>query len=78
MKTVEIKSGNILLDGVKTQIISGAIHYFRVHPDLWDDRLDKAVAFGLNTIETYIPWNLHEPRPGKYCFEGIADVEKFI
>ena len=78
MKTVEIKSGNILLDGVKTQIISGAIHYFRVHPDLLDDRLDKAVAFGLNTIETYIPWNLHEPRPGKYCFEGIADVEKFI
>ena len=78
MKKIEVNKGKILIDGVETQIISGAIHYFRVHPDLWDDRLDKAVAFGLNTIETYIPWNLHEPRPGKYCFEGLADVEKFI
>ena len=60
------------------QIISGALHYFRVHPELWDDRLDKAVAMGLNTIETYIPWNLHEPHRGEYVFDGICDVESFI
>lgn len=78
MKKIEINKGKILIDGVETQIISGAIHYFRVHPDLWDDRLDKAVAFGLNTIETYVAWNLHEPHPGEYCFDGIADLEKFI
>lgn len=77
-KTISIENGKILIDGKPVQIISGAIHYFRVHPDLWDDRLDKAVAFGLNTIETYIPWNLHEPHPGEYCFSGIADLESFI
>lgn len=60
------------------QIISGAIHYFRVHPDLWDDRLDKAVAFGLNTVETYIPWNCHEPHRGEFIFRGQYDLEAYI
>ena len=78
MKTVEIKNDDIKIDGKSVQIISGTIHYFRVHPDLWDDRLDKAVAFGLNCIETYIPWNIHEPHKGEFCFEGICDFEKFI
>lgn len=78
MKKINITNGKILIDGVETRIISGALHYFRVHPDLWDDRLDKAVAFGLNTIETYVAWNLHEPHSGEYCFDGIANLEKFI
>ena len=60
------------------QIISGALHYFRVVPEYWADRLDKAVALGLNTIETYIPWNLHEPHQGEFVFEGICDLERFI
>lgn len=60
------------------QILSGALHYFRVHPGLWDDRLDKAVAMGLNTIETYVPWNLHEPHRSEFCFNGICDLECFV
>ena len=78
MKNVAIKDGKILIDDKPVQLISGAIHYFRVHPDLWNDRLDKAVAFGLNAVETYVPWNLHEPHPGEYNFSGIADLESFI
>ncbi len=78
MGSVEVKQGKVFIDNQPVQIISGAIHYFRVHPELWDDRLDKAVAFGLDVIETYIPWNLHEPRRGEFCFTGIADLESFI
>lgn len=33
---------------------------------------------GCNTVETYIPWNLHEPEKGVFCFDGMADVERFI
>jgi beta-galactosidase len=62
----------------KHPVISGAIHYFRIHPGEWSARLDQAVKFGLNTIETYVPWNLHEPRHGKFNFVGIADLEHFI
>jgi beta-galactosidase len=44
----------------------------------WEDRLLRAKALGLNTIQTYIPWNLHEPKPGKLVFEGIADIVSFL
>jgi beta-galactosidase len=60
------------------RIISGAIHYQRVHPELWGDRLARLRALGLNAIETYVPWNLHERLPGVYDFEGFADLERFV
>lgn len=60
------------------QIISGAIHYFRVVPEYWKDRLEKLKNMGCNTVETYIPWNFHEPKKGHFLWDGIHDVEKFI
>ena len=74
---VELKD-TFYLDGSPVQIISGSIHYFRVVPEYWRDRLEKLKAMGCNTVETYIPWNLHEPNKGEFCFEGILDVERFI
>lgn len=69
---------NFYLDGKPFQIISGAIHYFRVMPEYWRDRLEKLKAMGCNTVETYIPWNMHEPKKGRFHFDGILDVEAFI
>jgi len=60
------------------KIISGAIHYFRVVPQYWQDRLEKLKALGCNTVETYVPWNMHELHEGQYNFEGIYDLRKFI
>ena len=45
---------NFYLDGKPFQIISGAIHYFRIVPEYWQDRLEKLKAMGCNTVETYI------------------------
>lgn len=78
MGGVAVRDGKICIDGKPFRVISGALHYFRVHPELWDDRLDKAAAFGLNTIETYVPWNLHEPHPGEFRFSGGVDLESFM
>ena len=66
------------LNGEPFQIISGAIHYFRVVPAYWRDRLEKLKAVGCNTVETYIPWNIHEPQKGKFCFDGMRDVVRFV
>lgn len=53
-------------DGRPVRLLSGALHYFRVHEAQWGHRLAMLRAMGLNCVETYVPWNLHEPRPGGY------------
>ena len=44
----------------------------------WKDRLLRAKALGLNTIQTYVPWNLHEPEPQSWEFNGFADLESYL
>ncbi|KAK9874561.1 hypothetical protein WA026_005396 [Henosepilachna vigintioctopunctata] len=66
------------LNNLPIAIYSGAIHYFRIHPDYWRDRLRKAKACGLNCVETYVPWNLHEPEKDFYDFgNGMKDMSLF-
>lgn len=77
MGSFEIKD-NFYLNGEPMKIISGAFHYFRTVPEYWRDRMEKLKAMGGNTVETYIPWNLHEPQKGEFHFEGMLDVEGFI
>lgn len=69
---------HFLMNGKPYQILSGAIHYFRVHPAYWEDRLKKLKACGFNTVETYTCWNLHERKEGVFDFSGILDLERFI
>lgn len=59
-------------------IISGAIHYFRLLKSDYRDRLLKLRACGFNTVETYVPWNLHEPKKGEFVFDGHFDIKHFL
>lgn len=74
---IEIKD-DIYLNGEKFKIISGSIHYFRVVPQYWKDRLEKLKAMGCNTVETYVAWNIHEPNEGEFHFEEENDLCAFI
>jgi hypothetical protein len=47
-------STGFMLNGKPLKIISGAVHYFRIHPSLWRDRLRKVRAAGLTVVETYV------------------------
>jgi beta-galactosidase len=69
---------DFLLDGEPYRILAGALHYFRVHPDQWTDRIRKARLMGLNTIETYIAWNAHSPRRGEFDTSGGLDLARFL
>ena len=76
--TVTIAGEQFMRDGKAYQIISGAIHYPRVPREYWRDRLRKAHAMGLNTVETYAFWNVHEPREGVFDFSGNNDIAAFV
>lgn len=77
-RSFAIGDDDFLLDGKPHQILSGALHYFRVHPDQWADRIRKARLMGLNTIETYVAWNAHSPERGIFDTSGGLDLGRFL
>ena len=77
MYKFEIKD-DFYLDDEPIKIISGSMNYFRILPEYWRDRLEKLKALGCNTMETYIPWNLHEKQKGVFDFSGMLDVVKYV
>lgn len=68
----------ILLNGERTLLISGSVHYPRSTPAMWPSILQQSKLAGVNLIQTYVFWNLHEPSPGNYTWEGIADLPQFL
>lgn len=78
MKILTTKDQEFFLNDQPFPLLSGAIHYFRTVPEHWRDRLLKLKACGLNTVETYVAWNIHEPNPGEFNFSGMADLVAFV
>jgi beta-galactosidase len=70
--------GAFELDGEPFRIISGAVHYFRIHPEQWEDRLRRVRHLGLNTVDVYVPWNVHQPSRDGFDFAGGSDVVAFL
>jgi hypothetical protein len=66
--TFTMDSENFLLDGNPFQIISGEMHYSRIPKKYWRHRIQMAKAMGCNTIATYVFWNFHETKKGKFDF----------
>eukprot|EP00026_Physarum_polycephalum_P003422 Phypoly_transcript_03433.p1 GENE.Phypoly_transcript_03433~~Phypoly_transcript_03433.p1 ORF type:complete len:668 (+),score=82.90 Phypoly_transcript_03433:402-2405(+) len=45
---------------------------------MWDSLMKRSIAAGINLIETYVFWNLHEPVKGQYYFDDYADLVQFL
>ncbi|MFJ9625108.1 beta-galactosidase family protein [Streptomyces sp. NPDC101181] len=76
MSDFTVDDDHFRLDGRPVRLLSGALHYARVHEGQWDHRLAMLAAMGLNCVETYVPWNLHEPREGDY--RDVAALGRFL
>mmetsp|Transcript_8188 Transcript_8188/g.14871 ORF Transcript_8188/g.14871 Transcript_8188/m.14871 type:complete len:629 (+) Transcript_8188:18-1904(+) len=79
-KNFTLSASNFLLNGEPHFLRSGSLHYSRVPASLWADRLDRMKALGLNTVQTYIPWNWHESNfeGTETDFAGNRDIEHFM
>ncbi|XP_015868171.2 beta-galactosidase 13 [Ziziphus jujuba] len=77
-KGVVYDGRSLIINGKRELLFSGSIHYPRSPPEMWPDIIRKAKAGGLNVIQTYVFWNIHEPIQGQYNFKGNYDLVKFI
>lgn len=73
-----VEGEHFLLDGKPFVIRSGEMHYQRVPHEYWHDRMKKMRALGLNTLTTYVFWNVHEPKPGVWNFTGDLDLGAYL
>ncbi|CAL9666423.1 glycoside hydrolase family 35 protein [Streptomyces sp. enrichment culture] len=76
--TLTHADGTLLRNGRPHRLLAGSLHYFRVHPGHWADRLRRLAALGLNTVDTYVPWNFHERTEGDIRFDGPRDLAGFV
>ncbi|MCQ4198745.1 beta-galactosidase [Streptomyces coelicoflavus] len=76
--TLTRADGTLLRNGRPHRLLAGSLHYFRVHPGHWADRLRRLAALGLNTVDTYVPWNFHERTEGDIRFDGPRDLAGFV
>ncbi|HEU5098564.1 MAG TPA: beta-galactosidase [Roseiflexaceae bacterium] len=77
-REVTITRQGIHIDGRPFILLAGQLHYFRYPKAEWRDLLLKARAGGLNTVDTVIPWNLHEPAEGQFDFDEEADLAAYL
>ncbi|KAJ7980980.1 Beta-galactosidase [Quillaja saponaria] len=68
----------LVIDGKRRVLNSGSIHYPRSTPEMWPDLIQNSKDGGLDVIETYVFWNIHEPVRNQYDFEGRKDIVKFV
>ncbi|KAF4672755.1 Beta-galactosidase 6 [Perkinsus chesapeaki] len=86
---VSYDSRAFLIDNNRTLLLGGSVHYPRLAPEEWGPILKNMALDGLNHVQIYVFWNVHEPNPPKYDaasktyahsydLSGRADLVKFI
>ncbi|WP_129339752.1 glycoside hydrolase family 35 protein [Cellulomonas endophytica] len=78
MSTFTIGEHDFLEDGRPVRLLAGALHFTRIHPGHWRDRVRTARLMGLDTIETYVMWNEHAPTPDRFDTDGRLDLVAFL
>ena len=84
---VEVKGGELVIDGRPTVLYGGDVPYFRVRDKgydaakthaMWADTFAKMKQANMNTVGSYFPWDYHETAAGTWDFAGARDAKKFL
>lgn len=75
-KRVDFDKSTYIVDGKKTPIYSGTLHFWRTPRENWEKRLKALKKAFCNAVETYVAWNWHEEKEGKFDFHGETDPHK--
>lgn len=75
---VSFDTKSFLVGQQRRLILSAGVHYFRIPPEEWRDRLLMTRLAGFNMIETPVPWSLHQPTKDGLRLDGPADLPRFL
>jgi beta-galactosidase len=68
MSRVKLGRGGIVLGDRIVPLYSGSVHYWRLERNVWKDALLATKRLGVEIIDTYVPWSVHETAPGEVDF----------
>ncbi len=75
---IEVNNNYISKNGIPIIPITGEMHFSRYPNQYWDESVKKMKAGGINIIATYVFWNIHEEKEGKFDWSGDRDLRKFV
>lgn len=64
---------SLLLEGKKTPLFSGEIHFWRIDPKYWERCLRQLKAVGIDIVSTYVSWRRHSLSPNENDLTGKTD-----
>jgi beta-galactosidase len=69
---VSLSPRGLRLGDREVPLISGSVHYFRLDPREWLAALTALQSLGIEIVDLYLPWGVHEQVDGSFDF-GIKD-----
>ena len=77
--SVKYDERSFQFNGKRSLLLGGSVHYPRVVEDEWATIFSKMREDGLNMIQTYLFWNIHEPVRGQeYDMAGNKNWTRFV
>ena len=78
VKTVTWDTKSFSIDGERTFLIGGSMHYPRSSAEEWPSIMHSMKDNGINLLQTYVFWNLHEKAQGEYVFTNTTEDNEDI
>ena len=76
--SIEVNSFYLEQNGRPFVPVIGEFHFSRYPSSEWEEELRKMKAGGINTVATYVFWNMHERSPDHFDWSGDLDLRRFI
>jgi len=75
--TISVNSFYLERNGKPFIPVIGEFHFSRYPHQYWEEEIKKMKAGGISMVATYVFWNMHEFKEGKFDWSGDLNVRKF-
>lgn len=76
--SITVNNYYMCINGKPTIPIMGEFHFSRYPHEQWEEQILKMKAGGINVIPTYVFWNIHEEKEGKFDWTGDRNLRHFV